>query len=599
MIGFDTETENGRAVLLAAVPTEGPARILDVASLGPGRAIQAIHEFCLSLDSQCVGWNVDYDARAILAYAPRRWLWRLARVSRGVWPGTTMSVRYIPGKVFELASRARRFRLYDAQQFFGGSLASRAALVGMEKGDPGVSWRAIGPALRRGGARAARVREYCVHDARIAARLWAHAEKSLQGLGVDCSIPYSPAALAARYFIPTPRPIAAYAQERGEAAYYGGRSEIFRRGRLRDVRNYDIHSAYPWALAQMPAWETQVPYRALDFANFAVVTADLLIPETVPIGPVPVRHRGVLVYPTGAIPNYTMDLHTFRVVERAGYVQRVREITAWRTDPFERPRLAFPDIPRLYDLKERDADLRLAAKLMLNGLSGKLAEIREMWVDTDWLDADDTLPDGSPMRRTLRLATRTNFVMAAHCTGHIRARLWESMMTDPDAIIGCATDGIFAARDLPLDVGPDLGRWGREVIRDHIQIASGMYLHGELQTLRGFATKDPVLEKLRRAGTKSAITVRCGLPTTLLHSLRAAEQINLIGTWPRKLDLNCDMKRRWPAPVTARDLLFTARAQASAPLKMEDLCQRKNSLKTRKATKTSKPRRAKRRTHRL
>lgn len=576
MRGFDTETEHGRAVLLAIAPARGAESVLDVARLAPSKAIREILAFLIRADCECVGWNADFDARAVLAYAPRRWLWRLVRFGMGVWPGTKYRVRYIPGKVFEIRGSGRRFALYDAQQFYGGSLAARAPLVGMVKGDPGVSWRAIGSTLRRGGARATRIRDYCVQDARIVAALWNYVERALKKLAVNCARPYSPAALAARFFIPKPRPIAAYAQDWGERAYYGGRSEIFQRGRFRDVRYYDIHSAYPWALSEMVAWDCVEPCKSLDRACYAIVEADLNVPANVPFGPVPVRNRGVLVYPTGIIPAYVMDLHTFRAVERAGFIRKVRRVYAWQPDPFARPQIAFPAIPELYRLKEKSPDLRLAAKLMLNGLSGKLAELRETWFEDDWVQSDDTLPDGTGISRRWKLAARTNFVQAAHCTGRVRAHLWECMMRDAGAIIGCATDGIFATRDIPVKLGPNLGEWGVEIVPDHVQIASGMYLHGDLQTLRGFATKDNILAKLRGAGQRSVITVRCGLPTTLLHSLRTGDQVNLIGTWTRKLDLNCDIKRTWPAPITARDLLLTRHAQSSVPLKTEELCPARN-----------------------
>lgn len=594
MLGLDTETETGRAIVVGVASPDGHLkRSLDVSRDNPRSAVQAIVGF-LRADppAQYVGWNSDYDARAILAYAPRWWLARLIRTGRETWPGTDWRVVYYPGKLFEMRTPRGGFSLYDAMQFYGGSLRAAAPTVGLHKGEPGVPWTQIGPAMRAGGDAARQIVRYCESDAHICAALWSYCDRALRQVGVDTSRPLSPAHLAARFFIPDPRAIrpAAYAQDLGERAYYGGRSEIFQRGRFRDVRYYDIHSAYPWALAAMPAWCTMQPTRSLDRAAYAIVTADIAVPRDVPIGPVPVRDGGVLVYPVGAIRHYTMDLHTFRMVSRRGWIARVRRIDAWTPDPYVEPAAQFPQIPRLYLLKESSPEMRLAAKLMLNGLSGKLAEMRENFLPTEWPDGDVVLPDGTMLRRDLACASRTNFVMAAHCTGAVRARLYDTMMAAPGKIISCATDGIFATADIPLDCGPGLGQWGREIIPDHIQIACGIYLHGAMQTIRGFSAKEPILPLLRARPQANAISVTCGLPSTLLYSLRSGDQINLIGTWQRNLDLNCDTKRKWPGLIACKDLLFSRRAQTSAPLTMEELYEAKERHPRRKTRKTRKTR---------
>lgn len=575
MLGLDTETENGRAIVVGIADATGNVhRSLDVSRDHPRDAVRAIVGFLVTdPPAQYVGWNSDYDARAILAYAPRRWLELLVRTGRETWPGTSWRVTYYPGKLLEIRNGQGGFALYDAMQFFGGSLRKAASIVGLKKGEPGVPWDQIGPAMRSGGDAARQIVRYCESDAQICAALWQYCDRALRALRVDTTRPLSPAHLAARYFIPNPKSIrpAAYAQDVGEQAYYGGRSEVFQRGRFRNVRYYDIHSAYPWALSKMPAWDTLQPTRDLEHAVMAIVTADLDIPRDVPMGPVPVRDGGVLLYPVGRICRYTMDLHTFRMLARSRWIAKIRRVYAWAPDPYVAPRPQFPQIPRLYRLKESGPAMRLAAKLMLNGVSGKLAELREDFAEVSWPGGDVVLSDGTMLCRNLSCASRTNFVMAAHCTGAVRARLYDTMMMAPDRIISCATDGIFARGDLPLTCGPGMGQWGRDIIPDHIQIACGIYLHGPMQTIRGFSAKEPILPLLRAHPRADRIAVTCGLPSTLLYSLRSGEQINLIGTWKRELRLNCDTKRKWPRIITCEDLLATRRAQTSAPLALEEL----------------------------
>lgn len=596
MLGMDTETEHGRAVLLAVADASGARHeTLDLSHVGEDKRAERIFRFLEhhADDDGYVGWNSDYDARAILAYAPRPWLELLARTGEGRWPNLPLDVRYVPGKVFAFRREGSRSwtALYDAQQYFGGSLRARAKIVRMRKGDPDVSWRALPAVLRRGGVRAARITRYCIRDARIVAALWEYVAAALRRIDVDTSTPYSPATLAARYFVPRGIRVAPWVQEIGERAYYGGRSEIYMRGRFRRVRYYDIHSAYPWALSMMAEWRTVIPVSGAEHterAEYAVVCADIEVPRTDPVGPVPVRSNGLLVYPVGRISRYWCDLHTFRMLAQRRMVRAVRSAVCWLRDPYAPPALAFPQIRALYSLKESGPDLRQAAKLVLNGLSGKLAELQERYHQSAWYDSDCAAA-GIPLRREWAFGRATNFVQAAHCTGAVRARIYEAIMRAPDKIIAVATDGLFSTCDLPLNVGPKLGQWGTTVIPDHIQIASGVYLHGRMQTLRGFAARENVLHKLRAHRNARSIRIRCGVPSTLLYSLRSGDEINRIGTWLRDMNLNCDRKRRWPCSITAGDLLSVRGAQTSAPLTMEDLCREKRKSKLKpKARKSAK-----------
>lgn len=553
LAGFDTETVDGQAILCACAINEGSELIY-----WPKSARGLLGWLLLLPD--CVGWNSSYDARAIIAWLPAGARELLAVVGRASYCGYRL--RYIEGKLFEVVRRRRIWRLYDACQFFGLSLdAAAVAYLGERKLRHDVTPTGIYRALltRQGRNTLA---EYCARDADLARRLYALVANALGNLGVPTDHPVSPASLSARYahtqwpksLRREPRSLARW----GERAYHGGRVEVWRRGYVERAWETDISSAYPAELARLPhpsalswSYTRRIHYDAV----VGIYRLRVRVSDRLPAGPFPVVVDGRLIYPIGEWDTY-VDLWTLRtLMDIQGVSWIVYDgVEGWRISD----QLAYPWISRVYQLKQESPSIRLAAKLLMNGLSGKLVQRDTGWrVDANgyrWLaDAQCAV---SPWER---VGPYYRPIAAAHVTGAVRAKVWRTAMTDPDHVIAISTDAIWWSRAPRIDMPGGLGGWSMAIEGVPLCVVGcGIYTYKHCEkwrtVFRGFRTQESLWELLQAAPSNAdTITVQTRIPGTLLYGVSTG-RINEIGVMPRELTLNMDSKRLWSGSATAGSL---------------------------------------------
>lgn len=562
MIGLDTETQDGKCVLICSPNT----------SFEPW-SWESICDYLFDLvlpgTTGFMFYNLTFDAQAMFCHLDEDTQWRLARLNK--WEKKPYKVIWIPGKELTIWRDKKRVKLYDCWQYFRMGLDKAAKkYLGVGKLPLlDIDITRIAEALA--GPHKTAVIDYCQRDALLCEQLWDLVESGLHSVDAETRRPISPAYLAGRFFLRKHKRPDARTNAVFHKSYFGGRIEMFQRGTCENLVAYDINSAYPTQAAKLPhaADLTQVigrtPHADAVLGSYYVkIKTD---PST-HVGPVPVKNHGTLIYPTGEFFAW-VDLATLRMLEKQGWLQDVLEAFEFHPKThISEPRLMFPRIPELYKLRKSSTSLDVALKWLLNGLYGKTAQNDRTWVMVDELLDADMIERGYYLALDEKAGWHQDYPYASAITGGARMQLLEAMLIRPYDVVHVATDSVWSREKLDLDIGGALGQWGAVDIDAIMTIMCGVYWYhytdpdtgeGKAKSrFRGFSAGTDLRELIISVASDTThVGVDCNLPLSMLWSLRTRTPINKIGTWMRELDLNGDNKRIWPNPVQVRDLLYT------------------------------------------
>src|SRR5262249_54510849 len=204
MTGLDTETHNGRAILIAT------SRLY---TLFP-RSFEECLEFLFSVGHEdLVCWNADYDISAMLKFLSPGTLERIYQNHRWQWTSRLRSwttdgfihLHYLPSKFLRVSAGEKKITIYDLQQFYNMKLEIAARkFLGEKKKDPGVNWKDF-QAVLSGDPRFSKeqknqIIDYCIHDARLVELLAAETQRKFEKIGISFEDPISCASLSLRVF---------------------------------------------------------------------------------------------------------------------------------------------------------------------------------------------------------------------------------------------------------------------------------------------------------------------------------------------------------------------------------------------------------------
>ena len=528
MKGFDTETVNRPGHGYACLLVDSDGRTRDFPD-----SLPEIFEWVQ--DGDHVAWNADFDIRAVIheRFVPFDVMEELAVTNHSKLD--KVKIEYIPRKRLVLSDGNKRFRLFDLQQFYGGTLKAAAEkfLPGQAgKGDLPKDWYTeIDKCLR--DERRAQVLAYAVQDAALLPKLFEPLRAGYERLGIVPKSWTSPASLAAIAFkrdLDKLRPLPQNVQEFFRKAFFGGRIEVGGLGappipfeptpegsRPGKLTLYDINSAYPAAAANLkdpsrcllvkvgPGGEEPQP----DGALYGAYSVRVSVPKDWKWGPVAVRQGGDVSYPVGDVRTHC-GREAILAMRAAGLDPIIDQ--GWEFWPQEaEPAPLFPDIPRLYDSR-RDPLLKTPSKLTLNSLYGKLCETREKYVQADAFDWYRSQWFSRVRVRSYTVYGKyCYFPVSAAITENVRMRLWNVARTMPTYMM--MTDSVLVRGS--VDNGDKLGDWGKkgDVVEAVIYGAGRYYLkmaelndkgeNKEVFHLRGFAPKPENLRRLRLARTRT------------------------------------------------------------------------------------------------
>lgn len=593
MTGLDTETHRGRIVLIAT-----PRNDLELWRYKPGQQWHVLIEWLRMQDTRFCCWNADYDIQAalkLLDLFTNETIMRRTSASYGRY-----RIRFVPSKFLRVGVVHGKqiktlFTIYDLCQFYASSLEKAASkILGESKTNPGVEWGKLLEALRRGDAKAQAIRDYCRNDASLCERLYTHSQRAMKAAGVNFDKPISCASIAVQKFSKSmTHEVPRYINNAFEETYRGGRIECLKVGYFPRAYLYDIHSAYPSAMASLPSTAGQwlpIEKSPRPDAVYAALQVTLRVPLSEYRCPIPVKGESQLMYPTGQWSQW-VDLDTFRLLEESDMIRKVRRgFQLVVTDGIKRP---FAELAEMYQERQRQPLSSWALKIIMNALYGKVAERIGKWFPTMFVNRESEAWRGNFWARKEQWTKRTNFVYASAITSQIRQRLYREL--DASKVVFYATDGVMTTEPLrQLATGEGLGEWSPgELVFDLIVVGSGVYTYrathcekckaiwtdnrtacpacGEScvhTKIRGFEVGLDLVTLLDRRRRVLTLNVRRNWTLAQVIRQRKYAMFNELVDVPRYLDVMFDKKRIWEKSRTGRDLLkrsFESRPWAHYP----------------------------------
>jgi hypothetical protein len=241
-------------------------------------------------------------------------------------------------------------------------------------------------------------------------------------------------------------------------AYFGGHFEQFKAGHYEGkVYLYDINSAYPYHIANLPSlagaeWEYTSAYDSKAIGVWLVNYEDYTN-NHIPSHPLPWRSaKGQVGFPThnrqvwiwGPEAAYATKIHY-------GYILHPANDS-----------LPFDFVPDLYRKRKQWQDEEnggeRALKLALNSLYGKQAQR---------IGANPLRNGGRPAWHQLE--------WAGMVTSGTRAQILAAIAQKPESVISVETDSIMTTEPLNLPTGTALGEWGLKEYDWVTYIQSGIY----------------------------------------------------------------------------------------------------------------------------
>lgn len=318
-------------------------------------------------------------------------------------------------------------------------------------------------------------------------------------------------------------------------AYAGGRFELVAPGDyLQPCYNYDINSAYPYAMTLLPSFHglRECRKKSCKYGPYDLLKIHYEGDYDVTFHPYHHRHDHFAV----SYPLHTVGWHYAVEWTACGERGEVLAHLHWDDDG-TRP---FSWVSELFDyrleLKQKGDKAEKAVKLAINSLYGKTVQQR------GWQPGKKR-----PMFHQL--------YWGGWITAYCRSMMYSAMNQHPESVIAVETDGIFCTHPLDLDTGDGLGQWGVTEYKELTYVQSGMYFGIESDGTdvtkyrgldRGTLTREKVLrgwEKMQSETTPRKRVRHVQAPSTRFRTLGTSLVGARIDNWrqwvtePKKIDL--------------------------------------------------------------
>lgn len=405
---------------------------------------------------------------------------------------------YFKGKYFRLSNGVTSITLYDVFTFFSTSFvkACREYLGDNPDFDRIEQTKLLRDKFVEGDLETL-ILPYMQQELKYLVELCHILRKRLHDAGIDPTQWHGPGAVASAVL--RKRGVKAHkgaspdgVKEAARYAYFGGRFEQFQIGYYdKPIYQYDIRSAYPYAITRLPSLANLVwvnrQRRPNSFNAFGLYKVSYTGSRKATLdkpGPLPWRDKTGNIY-------YPHDLHSgwywgieLQAVQR-GNTGTLTVLEAWepKAEPTDYP---FRWVGEMYTersrMKQEGNPTQLALKLAMNSLYGKLAQSKgAKVVDGEW-----------------RIPTYHQLEWAGWITAASRAKLYDAMLLAGNSLIAVETDAVYSTKPLDLTCSTKLGDWEEEVAEAIMYVQSGVYfkkMDGKWKLKsRGFEPKNHTFE---------------------------------------------------------------------------------------------------------
>ena len=520
-MAFDCETNSNGLVMFLAADANRNATWLYNAD---GLQLTAVLDWLIATGAGklCVGFFFNYDVNQIVRLLPGLYIGQLAARGRVCWRG--YKIRHVPGKQFRVTSARGSVTIWDVS---GWAQCSFVKLI--EEWKLGSEEeRALVKAMkaRRGDFDNATEQELARYTTLECVLLSQWVAIILQ-LHDDCSIrlaaysgPGSTASAMIRASGWKPPEVDPRIQRIAESAFFGGRSEISQMGPIAGpIHSYDVNSAYPTAISELPEIQGARWFRARRFVAGAWGFYRVRWNQSrlSPWGLFPVRgallpsgRKSIsLLYPTEGVGWF----HSYEVAAALEVAPDAVEIIDARLiEPSGRPFAWIGDVcaTRLKYKAEKD-QRAFPLKVGANSCYGKLAQ-----------------HSGSHPLQCI--------AYAAAVTAHTRAQLLKLALRYGHDVLLLATDGILSRVPFPeLEIGPGLGQWEYKRYDEPAWLVqAGVYWVGGKQRSRGIDSRALTLEQVDEAwrARKTRAEIKLSIRRVLSYRLCVSQnKVEKSGTW--------------------------------------------------------------------
>lgn len=422
------------------------------------------------------GFAFDYDVNMILKDLPWRCLNLLRAKGSCTWEDFT--IQHIPHKWFVVSDGVTTTKIYDVFAFFGCSYIKA------------LDQYNIGNKIQREFIRAGKlrrdiftydgiddIRDYWHTELLLGPMLMDHIRLVLDDAGYPITSWHGPGALA-RYEL-NKRKVKSLMKESpadvwlaARYAYTGGRFELFQAGYYDGpVYNYDINSAYPYAITKLPNLATGF-WRRIPNPSRNDVSADKFAIYHIKYredGPgYAVEPKPLFIRLDNDSVRWTKNTNSWYWSPEAALVKDnvyAEFVDCWEyVDDGTKP---FKWVNEAYDqrmmLKRIGSPLQLGIKLMLNSMYGQFAQ-RVGW------EYEGKAPSSHQLE------------WAGYITSVCKAMVYRAGLYafHSGGLVSIDTDGIYSTTRIPPDVltngiGDGLGQWGSDVYSGILCWQSGVY----------------------------------------------------------------------------------------------------------------------------
>jgi len=568
ILGFDTETFNGQAFLIAC----SDGRYSEINSFNQAAKFLTYYKYRKTTN---FFWNLEYDFQAIISYLSEKYLEELyyfKKVKYKDW-----EIRYIPRKYFRISKNRAGAAFYDLFQYYKMSL-NNAAVRYLKKHkidlkyDIFKDWREI-------QKQKSKIIDYCLHDAKLCQQLGEFISQMFKKAGIGFTRPLSPAKLSMRYFLATcdiPKFQNRRIQQYALWSYHGGRFEVLQRGYFDNAYLYDLNSAYPAEIANL--LDVRLGYwvrtnKLLDDSYYGFFKVKVSCGNKW-ISPLAFEKKQLVVFPrTQNITTY-ITLNELKTIVDKG-IGKVKILDSYQWIPSERKQV-FPNIPDLYRkrlyLKQAGDPLDLVFKVVLNSLYGKFIELQRRLIPVKTGEFAENLVhvmkgEKAGVYKRIWVAGQLYFpIYASIITSNVRLKIFSAFWKADCAAVAGFTDSIFTTEKI-FKSSDKLGEWSFVDSGEFIVVGTGLYtFKGDRKTKtawRGYHLEDKIdlFEILQKGGVKQTVKipqkqlVKLGQWLLHRHALKNVPLNEIINVL-RELDVNFDKKRKWHRKFSScRDVL--------------------------------------------